>query len=1061
MTNIKHIIILFCLALAGTGLFAQETDTAKFVVSGTVYSVESLEPIGFVTIDNADISSGFTEIDGTYNIEVNSFDNVLTFQLMGFQTQEVVLAGRKYVDVYMTPVGYPSFNEEANLYYTSPKMAYVTQAISNLSYNNTYENANETGALSADVAFKNVVSGLEVKARSGMPGIGSDLFLRGFSSLNGSNRPLIVLDGMIYDDNEYGESTIWGQRKNALSAIDISDIENISIVKDAASIYGSKAANGVIYIRTNHAVNQSTSIELNLSGGINMEPEGLPMMEADEYRLYMYDMLEGTGISSDSIGRVPYMINNTGYSDYYRYHNNTDWQKQVFTNSYNRKVGMRIMGGDDVALYALSVNYAKNEGVIEKTDFSKFSMRFNSDINISKIFTVNSSLSFIRGVQNLRSGTSMTGKDNPFYTSLIKAPFLNPYVRTNQGIVSPVFEDYDIFGVSNPSSLLSENNSLDQLSRNYRVFGAFNLNAKVHENLTLSNQIGIMFDKDRESFFIPRTGIEPTVINIGVVNNQNGFRTIKHFAVSNDLNLKYNKTFDYTHDLGFVAGMRLNLNMVEEDWATGANTASDQITSTGKGDALFNKTGGFLNDWNSLTYYASLNYGYKKKYFIGSAVSVDGATHFGEEADGLHIGDYTYGIFPSVSGAWLLSSEPFMSGLNFINLLKLRASYGLTGNDNIGLYHRYKYYQAKNYLGQQGVIRGNIQNPQIGWENNTKMNLGLDIELLKSRLYLSADIYKNETTDLVEVGAASVFSGEDSYVFNNGGFTTTGVDLAVNARILNTAVKWDLGINIATYKTEVTKLNKGSMLSELYGATVLSQVGQPIGAFYGYETNGVYATTEQAQSSGLYNYKQNTDVVGFGAGDVIFVNHSSQNIKQSDVRSIIDDNDRTVIGDPTPDFFGGINTRLKYKRIALMANAGFSVGNDVFNALRYQLEGMSTYNNQTQAVLNRWRYEGQVTDIPKASYGDGMMNNRFSDRWIEDGSYFRLNNVTISYSLPIHTGFMDQPEIYVTGNNLATITNYRGLDPDFSVSNSTLSKGVDVGLMPQFRSFLIGVKIKL
>ena len=1054
MTSIKQILILFCIIIGGVSLFAQDSDTTKLVVTGTVFNAETLDPIGFAAIDNADISSSFSNEDGTFEIDVKSLDNILTVNIVGFQEKEVVLAGRNKVDIYMTPIGYSTFQKEANLYYTSPKLAYTTHSIADLSFGNSYENAAKTGSLSAETTFKGQASGVETSSRSGMPGIGSDIFLRGFSSLYGNNRPLIVVDGMIFDDNEYSESLFFGQRKNSLSALDISDIENVSIVKDAVSIYGAKAANGVIYIRTNHAVDQSTKIELNMSGGMNMEPQNIPMMDADDYRLYLYDQLESNGISNDSIQKLPYMISSDNYEDYYRYHNNTDWQKEVFSESYNTNVGLKILGGDDVALYALSVNYAKNEGSIKKTDYSRFSMRFNSDININEIFTVNSSLGFLRGVQNLRNGMTLDGADNPYYNALVKAPFLNPYVRTGDGITSPVFEDYDDFGISNPSSLLSDNNALEQMSRSFKVFGSVNVNAKVNDNLTISNLVGIMFDKDRESFFVPDAGVITTSTDIGEIYNQNGFRTIKHFAVNNDLRAKFSKTFDYKHDFTAIVGGRININRVEEDWATGANTASDQITSVGQGDPAFNNSGGFLSDFSSVTYYTLLNYGFKKKYFVDASLSVDGATQFGEETDGISIGDYVYGVFPSVGASWLLSSESFMNDISAIDLLKIRASYGLTGNDNIGLYHKYKYYKGINLLGQYGTVLGGLKNPSIGWEKNTKMNLGIDLEFLKSRVSLSADVYKNETTNLLEKAPASIYSGVDNYTFNNGAFETTGFDVAVNARLLNSKVKWDVGFNVGKYTTEVTDIYGGALETEIYGGTVLSRVGDAIGVFYGYETNGVYATTEAAENSGLINYlSYNDSEANFAAGDVVFVDNKKDNI--------INDEDRVVIGDPTPDFYGGINTRLKYDRFTLIANASFSVGNDVFNVMRYQLESMESFNNQTEAVLNRWRYEGQQTDMPKATYGDPMMNSRFSDRWIEDGSYLRLNNVTLSYTLPISVSFMDQPVVYISGNNLLTLTDYKGLDPDFSISNSTLTKGVDLGLPSQIKTILIGVRVKL
>ncbi len=1030
-------------------------------VSGTVYDVQTNLPVEFVAIDNDTVASTFSDIEGKYNIKVLKHQGVLKVSAFGYINQDVIIAGRSEINIYLSPLGYSSLQRDVHTGFYSNKQAYTSQAITNLEVNTPYDNAARTGSETGESTFKGRVPGMEVLSRSGVPGVGSDIFLRGFSSLYGSNRPLIVVDGMVYDDREYGTSIINGQRKNQFTAIDITDIENITVVKDAASIYGAKAANGVIYIRTNHATEQSNKIELNMSGGVNLAPQGYPLMNADDFSLFMYDMHQSQGLSSDSIQRLPYMINSKSYEDYYRYHNNTDWQKELFAQSYNTNISFRITGGDDVALYALSVGYLKNEGTVNGTDYDKFNMRFNSDIKISKVFSLNSNISFMRGQQNHKSGTSINSLDNPYFQSLVKSPLLTSFKRTSTGIFSPVYEDYDIFGISNPTSILECANPMEQQVRNYRFVGSFNFNAKINKNLSLHNLVGVVFDKDRETFFIPSYGIVPDTTDLGVVYNRNGFRTLKQFTINNDFRVNYQKTFNGMHDFNAIAGARININQAEEDRATGANTPSDQYTSVGQGDPLFNKSGGFLSDWSSITYYAMANYAFHNKYFLSASVSLDGASHYGEDADGVKLGDYVYGVFPSVSGAWLLSSENFMSNISFVNLLKLRASYGLTGNDDYSLYHRYKYYSGINYLGQQGIVRGNIPNPAIQWETNTKLNLGLDMELLKSRLILSADVYQNKTDNMIENKVASIYSGEANYFFNNGSFTTQGIDLGITGKIITGKVNWDLGVAIGKYNTEVTALNDNRLESELYGATILTEVGGPVGVFYGYETAGVYATSQDAANSKLGNYLTNTSVVPFEAGDVIFVDHHNDNIENESYTSIIDDKDRVVIGDPTPDFFGEINTRVNYKDITLIANVGFSYGGDVFNVMRYQLESMDSYNNQTNAARNRWRYEGQVTDMPKASYNDPMMNNRFSDRWIEDGSYIRLRNITLSYKLPISTGFMDRPEVYVTGNNLLTFTDYKGLDPDFSASNNTLTRGIDMGLAPQSKSILLGIKLKL
>ena len=1063
MTHIKYFILLFLVVCSSINVAAQVQDSIvnQKTVSGIVYDAETNIPMEIVAIDNGNYSSTFTELDGSFIIKVRSLNDVLSVKALGYTPKEVNLAGRDSVIIYMTSVGYPTFQDQAYLFYSTPKLYKTAQSVASVSVQTQFQNSLKTGAESGASSFKGKIAGVDVVARSGIPGVGSDIFLRGYSSYLGNNRPLIIVDGMIMDDSEYGEPLISGGRQNALGAIDVNDIENITVVRDANSIYGTKASNGVIYIRTLHATEQSNSIELNMYGGMNIAPQGLPLLESDDYRIYLYEMLESYGLLGDSINKLPYMIENPNYTDYYKYHNNTDWQKEVFANSYSKNVGLKIKGGDEVALYALSVNYLDNQATIKNTGFSRFSMRFNSDINISKVFSLNSNISFVRGDRTLMSGLSFNGTGNPMYAAMIKSPIFYPKVKAAGNIITPNYEDYDPFGVSNPTAILEGEQPMEQVIRNYKVFGSFNLNSKINKNLTVSNMVGILFDKNRELSFIPDYGVAEDTVDIGIVYNKNGYRTLKQFNVYNDFRINYINKFGDIHDLNALLGARINLNSVEEDWGTGANTPSDQITSVGKGDERFNKSGGFMNDMNNLSFYSAINYGLFNRYFVTVNMALETSSNFGDEADGTKIGDNVYGFFPSIAGAWVISSEEFLSSIRQIDLLKLRASYGITGNDDIGLNNRHKYYVSKNILGQQSIIRGNIYNPGIKWETNTKLDVGLDLEMLKSRLTLSVDYYKNKTEDMVEKVTTSIFAGEDNYFYNNGSFETKGFDIGIQGRILNGAVKWDLGGTISKYKTEVLSISGGYQDHEIYGATIRTEVGQPLGVFYGYQTNGVYATTEDAVNTSLGNYLPNTDIVAFGGGDVIFVDNHFDNLTEGEFTSIIDENDRTIIGDPNPDFTGEVNTRLKYKGFTLFANVGFCVGNDVFNYMRYKLESMDSYNNQTQAVLNRWRTEGQITDIPKATYGDPMMNSRFSDRWIEDGSYIRLRNVTLSYQLPLKVSFLKQSEVYVTGTNLLTITKYRGLDPEFSLSNEALTRGIDIGMPPQAQAFLIGLRLRL
>ncbi len=379
-----------------------------------------------------------------------------------------------------------------------------------------------------------------------------------------------------------------------------------------------------------------------------------------------------------------------------------------------------------------------------------------------------------------------------------------------------------------------------------------------------------------------------------------------------------------------------------------------------------------------------------------------------------------------------------------------------SGNDDIGDFTARKYYVTQNLLGVAGLVRGNIGNPMLQHEAVNKLNAGIDIALFNERLNISVDAYKNITNKMIVFENAASVTGVDYRVTNSGGMETKGIEATVNARIINKQnFKWNFGFNIAHYKSIITKLPGDAIYTDYAGGTIVSKVGSAPNLFYGYKTNGVYSTSAEASAEGLL--KRNADGSGtpFTGGDMRFVNLSGSD-------KLIDVNDRTVLGDPNPDYFGGINNTLVYKNWSLDALITYSVGNDVYNYTRRQLESMSSYANQTEAVINRWKTDGQTTNIPKATWGDPMGNSRFSDRWIEDGSYVRLRTVSLTYNVPFKPRtILKNASIYISANNLVTLTKYLGYDPEFSATSGVLGQGFDVMLEPQYKSAQVGVRFGL
>jgi len=319
-------------------------------------------------------------------------------------------------------------------------------------------------------------------------------------------------------------------------------------------------------------------------------------------------------------------------------------------------------------------------------------------------------------------------------------------------------------------------------------------------------------------------------------------------------------------------------------------------------------------------------------------------------------------------------------------------------------------------------------------------------------MHMSLDIYSHSIQDMITYSTAPAFSGFTSYLSNGGSMTNKGIDLSVYGRVISGEINWDLGLNISKYKNNVTRLDAGTMETVMNGATVQTKVGQPIGVFYGYKTNGIYATQAEATTEGLY-IMNGAIQKPFSGGDVRFVNQNAG--------GEINAADRVIIGDPNPDVYGAILSTVTFNNFTLDMKMTYALGGDIYNYTRDVLESMSGYQNQTLSVLNRWRADGQVTSVPKATWGDPMGNSRFSDRWIEDGSYMRLKTMTLNYKVPMKSKFIESINVFVTGENLLTFTKYKGLDPEFSQSENPLYYGVDAAICPQPKAVFLGVKIGL
>jgi TonB-linked SusC/RagA family outer membrane protein len=1018
---------------------------AQNTVTGTIRDAVTGKPLAGVHVDVPDISSAITEDDGSYSIKTPSTNVILKINGFGYAQREISVRGRDQIDLDLYEQTYKG--AQKNVY--TPAGDVSSTQIAN-AWSVVAEDNQLSTAVTIDGLMQGYISGVNTVYRSGMPGNGANMYLHGFNTLNAGNMPLFIVDGLPYENTAYASSLIGNYQANPLASIDIKDIESITVMKDGTSLYGVKGANGVVLIKTLKVKELETKINFHIHTGINFEPDQLPVLNAAEHRNLLSDIWQSAGASPATIENLPYFNSAIpvqqpwGYEgnvDYYRYNHDTNWQNQIYDSKWNQDYYLNVSGGDNIATYMLSLGYLDQAGTLKNTHFQRFNTRFNSEIKLSQNVGFLANMSFVYGNKNL-ANEGQDSKKNPIFASLLKSPFTTTHIYNEEGKLSPNEEPADIFGNSNPYVL---SNNLSLVNINYRFMGSFELDWKINDKFLISGLLGLNFNKEREKLFYPSVGVAFEPMAIAEVTNEAQHRVDRLFSLYGDVHANYKTRISSDHQFNVQVGSRYQNNQSENDFGKSYNSSSDDFKSIQYGVPLLRQIGGSIGAWNWLSFYGDLDYSLKSKYFFNVSLSSDASSRYGADAPAF----FTY---PSIACAWLLSGEEFMKDASFLDLLKLRVSYGLSGNDDIGNYNGIQYYKPQNILGAYGLIRGNLVNTHLKPETVERINAGVDVSILNERLNFSVDVYSNAVNDMILLTTPPRISGFTTYLTNAGSMRNTGVDFNLNTRLVNRTFKWDLGLTVSKYKNEVLDLSGEEYQTDALGATILTRKGQPIGQFYGYKTAGVYATQAEAVADGLH-VMQGLVPMAFSAGDVRFVNQNTDNV--------IDENDKVVIGDPNPDLFGSISNTFKYKQWSLNTLMIYSLGNDVYNYTRSQMENLSTFNNQSKATLNRWRYEGDVSDFPKAVYNDPMDNARFSDRWIEDGSYIRLKSVVLSYDLNLKWKLIQNCIVFASGENLLTLTKYKGLDPEFSLGQNPLYYGIDACVVPQPRTLSIGIKLAL
>ena len=1038
-TAVKNIVV--------TDSLSKVSDSG-YKLKGTVIDAITGQPVSAAQIRTLKYKSAATaDEQGNFDIAVSSSGEVLIITAFDYNLREVPVQGKTNLTIEL----YSRIYREI-----FPEIEGATGAIRTAAAVNALKGTSNIGyptPLSVDDAIQSKLNG-DVRgiSRPNNSGLGTSLFIRGLNSVNMYAQPLFIVDGVIWNNYADMQSVHDGFYNNPLDDIDLSDIESISVIKDGTSVYGSKGGNGVILIKTKRGKDMATNIVFNSFAGITEKPSSLPVMDGDQFRIYTSDLLGSTGMTSEQMDALPFFNDDPNSITYKQYHNTTNWEDEVYKQGFTHSYNIGVNGGDAKALYYFSLGYTGNNGIVNTTDLQRLNTRTNADFFLSENIKLGMNVGYTSTDRNLIDD-GINPYTSPSFVAMMKAPFLNPYKYTSTGTLTADPEDADIFGVSNPTAIIA--NALNT-NKHYRLSIGFKPEFKLSPAFILSTQFDYAIDKFKETYYSPMVGVADRELpGIGVSENVFKSQIMRNIGIFDDTQLKFSKQINEVHDIKAVAGFRYISNYFEMDYGEGHNSGSDQKRNLL--NQLIRKTDGANDRVKSISNYLAVDYTFDNRYLLSIAAAMDASSRFGSETQGgFQMFGQSWAVFPSLNAGWLISSENFMSGVKAVDLLKLRAGYGLSGNDDIEPYAWSAYFESTRYMDRaNGLILANIGNSEIQWETTAKASLGLDAVLFNNRLTVNADFYSNKTKDLLFLRSLPEVLGNGYYYGNGGEMSNKGFEISAGLKLLNLSeFKWELGGSIGHYKNKIESLpDGGEYITSLYGADILTSVGNSAGVFYGYKTLGVFTGEDAASAANLRFIDEDGIVQSFKAGDVHF--------EDIDNNNFIDEKDRQVIGNPNPDFFGSFNSKFDIGNFTLDMLFTYSYGNDEYNALRANLESGSTFANQTTTMLNRWFYEGQETIQPKATFMDPMGNSRFSDRWIEDGSYLRFKTLSLSYNIPMKNSVIDGLKIWVSGNNLFTFTNYLGRDPEVSVNNEVLYQGIDAGMLPLTRSYFIGIKMNL
>ncbi|MDW3212023.1 MAG: TonB-dependent receptor [Reichenbachiella sp.] len=1002
MKKLLHQIKYVAVALLCFSSLLAEAQTN--VVTGVVTSAEDGESIPGASILIEGTSRGVvTDIDGNYSIEAAS-DEVLVISFLGFVSQRIEIGSRTTIDVSM-PLDAVSLEEVVVVGYGTVRKSDLSGSVSSVKS----EELMAYPVLSAVQGLQGRAAGVQIQSNNGgQPGADFNIKIRGGTSINASSDPLRVVDGFVGAEMPPAE-----------------DIASVEILKDASAtaIYGSRGANGVIMITTKKGQSGKVKIDFNSSYSVQETTNRLDVLGGQDFANYMSEFGDYTYLGRD-----------------------TDWQDEIYRSGFISNNQLSLSGGADNVKFYISGTYFDQQGILIGSEYKRYSLNSNVQINASNWLDVGLSV-YGRRSENIgvrtQESTGGTGNAGIIGSALRFNPDLGIYDADGNYTTSQVGDEID-----NPVAMGSD---YDRERITDRFQANTFLDFKLTEWLKFKTTLGVGVTDWREGEYWPTTLIKG--------NNTNGLASIESRKQSSLLNENYftiNKEIG-SHRITWVNGYSFQKEVRESATMSSQNF----ITDSGRFWAL--AQGGSPNTPTSelrenilKSYYSRANYSFLDRYVLTFTARYDGASNFAE--------NNKWAFFPSGAVAWDVKGESFMSDVDFLNQLKIRASYGLTGNQAIDPYQSLAELSPTYSInpGQNALRVGRLANPDLTWETTTQFDIGLDVGLINGRVNISADYYSKETADLLFERELPKYGGVATQLQNIGRVSNKGVELMLSTKNLVGDLKWESDFIISSNKNEVLELPDST---ELYGNspghmllpddTQLLAEGQPVGVFYGYVYDGIY---------------QNGDafVPGSGfeqaAGGEKFADISGPDgVADGELTA----DDRRIIGSPHPDFTWSFNNTLSYKNFDLNIFLHGVHGNEMVSFTQMELETLSGKSNASTAALDRWTASNPNTDVPAAS---STRLYRMSSRFIYDASFIRLKNIALGYNFPkpiLERLNLRSLRVYASAQNLLTITDYPGLDPEVGYGNSgsgsdgNRNVGVDYASYPNVKTFTFGINLGL